>query len=298
LLIKNYKYIITQFTGGLGNQLFQYAIARAIAKKSGLILKLDTSFFSDYKWHVYSLNPFNIIHDYIDEEELKEFLQHRESYLQKLKRKIGFKYSLPEIYEEKTPNFDKNVLEINKSTYLKGYWQTEKYFKEIESDIKSDFSIKIPATAENVMLKANIDANNSVSLHVRRGNYVTEKVFNEFHGTCSLDYYKKAIEYIGTKVANPRFYVFSNDIPWCRKELQIDADFYFVDINDDKTDYEDLRLLQSCQHHIIANSTFSWWGAWLCENPDKIVIAPKQWFADEAMNALTGDLIPEGWIRM
>jgi hypothetical protein len=290
--------VIVQLTGGLGNQLFQYAVARAISLRNNMDLKVDINFFKTYKWHDYSLNPFNILKDYISEVDINKSVYNHSLY-KKMLVKLGFKINWDEsIYQERSLDYDDKVLGIKKTTYLKGYWQSEKYFEEIADVIRKDFRITIEPSPLNDAVLKDINSVNAVALHVRRGNFVSEPDLLSFHGTCSLEYYQKAVEYMNERVENPVYFLFSNDITWCKESLNLDININYVDINSDKTDYEDLRLMMNCKHQIIANSTFSWWGAWLNENPDKIVIAPKQWFADEAMNGQTSDLIPEDWIRM
>lgn len=290
--------IIVQLTGGLGNQLFQYATARSLALKQNMSLKLDINFFKTYEWHDYSLNPFNIKKDYLSEEEIHKSLYEKPLWVRLLNRLGIIKGTEGKIYNERSLEYDSNIFGLNTTTYLKGYWQSEKYFKDIEDVIREDFRIIPKPSAANEEILQRIKSVNAVSLHVRRGNFVTEPHLLAFHGTCSLDYYKAAVNYIKERVAEPEFFLFSNDINWCRDTLDLGIKIHYVDINDDKTDYEDLRLMMHCNHNILANSTFSWWSAWLNENPDKMVIAPQRWFADEAMQAQTVDLIPETWIRL
>lgn len=293
------KVIITQLTGGLGNQLFQYAVAKTIAIKNGIPMKMDLSFFKDYKWHVYSLAPFNIDENFASAEECKQLLEPSLSLFTRVVNKLSKKHtSISYKLEEKGFAFDTMVLEEKPPKYMIGYWQSEKFFEPIKEIIRKDFEVKIPPSLENKAILDTILASNSVSIHIRRGNYVSDEVINTFHGTCSLEYYDKAISYFKEKLDNPTFYIFSNDIPWSREHLNFEGTKVFVDLNDDTTDYEDLRLMQNCKHQIIANSTFSWWAAWLNTNPSKTIIAPKQWFANEEMQAQTDDLIPENWIRL
>lgn len=151
-----------------------------------------------------------------------------------------------------------------------------------------------PLSGENKIISDEIRKTNSVSLHIRRGDYITSKITNKFHGTCCLGYYKKAMKLINKKVKNPKYFVFSDDIYWVKKNLEIKNAFYVDDNVGDKS-YIDMQLMSMCKHNIIANSSFSWWAAWLNNNPNKIVIAPKKWFNDPGMD--TTDLISEEWIR-
>jgi hypothetical protein len=136
----------------------------------------------------------------------------------------------------------------------------------------------------------------AVSIHVRRGDYVSDAGTNRFHGTCSVDYYHDAVDRISGFAPASHFFVFSDGIDWAKENLRLRQPVTYVDFNDGEKNYEDLRLMSLCKHHIIANSSFSWWGAWLNPNPDKIVIAPKKWFNDPSIN--TDDLIPNSWLRL
>jgi hypothetical protein len=176
--------------------------------------------------------------------------------------------------------------------YLAGCWQSERYFKDIEDVIRREFTVKIKPDANNERTTALINSVNAVSLHIRRDDYVT----NQRHGTCALAYYQQAVEIISRKVSSPYFFVFCDDILWAKENLKLKYPTVFISHNDAAKDFEDLRLMTQCSHHITANSTFSWWGAWLNKKYDKIVIAPGKWFNDEGIN--TKDLIPEGWIRI
>lgn len=156
--------------------------------------------------------------------------------------------------------------------------------------------MKYKSDVTNEQVAQNILSVNAVSLHVRRGDYVSNLTINQFHGTCSLEYYNQAIAQIAKKVETPHFFVFSDDPEWVKSNLKIDYSITIVDHNNADKNYEDIRLMSLCKHHIIANSSFSWWGAWLCRNPNKIVIAPLKWFNDKSIN--TTDLIPDGWIKI
>ena len=162
--------------------------------------------------------------------------------------------------------------------------------------MREEFSFKQPATGRNLEAAAEIGACNAVSLHVRRGDYAADPVVMAMHGVCSLDYYARAVEYVLERVSKPVFFLFSDDPDWVRDHLKVRGSMRVVDQNGPDSGSEDLRLMVQCKHHIIANSTFSWWGAWLNANPDKLVIAPKRWFADGSLN--TSDLLPTNWVKM
>lgn len=288
--------VIVQLMGGLGNQLFQYAMGRNLAMKWNTVLKLDVSSYEGYEWHDYSLSPFNIDAAFATAEEVAHLVKLHGSFINRVLRKTTGKGAFA--VHERSMLFDSQYLKIKPPIFLSGYWQSEKYFEQSASKIRQEFKIKIPPSEENARLLEDIKNNNSVSLHIRRGNYISVPEFNKVLGTCSLEYYDKAISYLSSRMKDPVFYIFSDDIPWARANLRSEFRMNFVEINDATHDYEDIRLMQHCRHHIIANSTFSWWGAWLNDSPQKIVIAPKQWFVEFEKNKAAETLIPAGWVKI
>ena len=285
--------IATKMLGGLGNQLFQYALAKNISIKHNTEVVIDVSLYENYTLHEYSLTPFNFSQKIMKDAQLAFFRQKERKGIFYFYDGILRKIHQPKIVIEK--QFNNSVITDSlKNTYLYGYWQTEKYFWDIKDILLEEFKITVPLAGKNKELANRISNVNAVSLHIRRANYITNKDTFQIHGVCSLDYYDEAMKYIASKVTDPVFFVFSDDFEWVKENLKIPYENVFVDHNDAKTDYEDLRLMNLCNHNIIANSTFSWWGAWLNLNKEKIVIAPKKWFNDITKN--TTDIIPSSWI--
>ena len=177
-----------------------------------------------------------------------------------------------------------------------GSWISEKYFKDIEDIIRKEFTVKVPQTGRNRETAEMILNSESVSLHVRRGDYVTSPEYREIYDICNLGYYERCIKYITDRVKSAHFFIFSDDSEWAKNNLKIPFPTTFVGHNNDKTNYEDLRLMSQCQHNIIANSSFSWWGAWLNANPGKIVCAPEKFI--RLRNFDTKDILPENWIKI
>ncbi|MDR0580024.1 MAG: alpha-1,2-fucosyltransferase [Campylobacteraceae bacterium] len=278
--------IISKLIGGLGNQMFQYAIGRAVAHRNSDILKLDISGFATYKLHNgYRLNAFNIDEKIADINEIK-CLGKKNRVLRKL-AKIGI-LKKSTFYAEKSENetkFDEKVF-LYKDLYLDGYWQNEKYFLDIRDMLIDEFTLKKPVGKNADEYMSIIKNTNSVSVHVRRGDYL---VLNGFIG---IDYYQNTIKFISQKVQNPAFFIFSDDIKWCKENLNfIDKPIF---IENTANELEDLELMKNAKHNIIPNSSFSWWAAWLNANKDKIVIAPKIWFKDRD----GFDPVPESWIKI
>jgi hypothetical protein len=289
--------VICQLAGGLGNQLFQYAYGFSRAKNLDVQFKIDISFFEDYEWHEYSLAPFKISAAIASKAEIEKIKSRDFSLGHRFQRKFFGKKS--HVVKEENLKFNSSYLDVNKNSYLIGYWQSAKYFEKNLTSLLSEFEFLNSPSVKNLKLIDILDKDHfSISLHVRRGNYANVESVNKTHGTLPMEYYEKAISYFGDLNENPTFYVFSDDIEWARLNLNIPYNAVFVDINDDNSDYEDLRLMTLCKHNILANSTFSWWGAYLNKNPNKSVIAPKMWFKDEILNQQTTDLIPKSWIRI
>ena len=292
--------IITKLIGGLGNQMFQYATARRLAEKHSTILKLDVTGFEQYKLHRYSLHCFQCW-EYLATNSEIEYIISQQRLLNKLKRKIFSKFRLqvPKSGKwiiEKQFNFDSQILEAPNNVLLDGYWQSEKYFVDIKDILQREFVVKYQQDPLSAKFANRIQNTESVSLHVRRTDYVQNIVTNQIHGTCDRNYYDRAVRYVGERVINPHFFIFSDEPQWAETNLKLDFPVTIVDCNDASRNYEDLRLMTMCKHNIIANSSFSWWGAWLNPNPSKLVIAPQKWFNDETRN--TKDVIPEQWIKM
>jgi len=287
--------IIIKIQGGLGNQMFQYALGRNIAITNKTTVKFDLSWFEQYKTRTYKLHHFNIVGDFATNKESKR--------LKKYGRKAGrlaflHNYFIADdsIYiKQKQFEFNPKILKNKGPAYLDGHWQSKKYFKNVEDVIREEFTLKNEPSNTYKNNEQKIKERNSVSLHIRRGDYITMKKAADAIGVCPLDYYYKAVKKIAKKIEKPTFFIFSDDIEWVKKNLKIKYPMIFVS-NNKLEDYEELILMSKCKHNIIANSSFSWWGAWLNNNPNKMVIAPKRWFKDPSKN--TGDLIPENWIKL
>jgi Glycosyl transferase family 11 len=220
----------------------------------------------------------------------------------KVTRKLGFRSSAlrlarkGETIHEKHFHFDPEVLTAPKFSYLNGYWQTEKYFPAVSDRLRQEFQFRYLQDSKSRMLSDLIGQTSSVGLHIRRGDYLSNSANLEFHGLCGLDYFEQAIRQIGDRVNQPYFFIFSDEPEWARENLKLSYPTTIVDHNCGDHDYQDLRLMSQCQHQVIANSSFSWWAAWLNENPDKVVIAPSRWFNNAAID--TKDLIPSSWTRI
>jgi len=291
--------IITKLIGGLGNQMFQYADGRRLAHVLGAELKLDISEFNTYKLRTYSLGNFNIREKFASSEEVAALTS--PTTLERIFAKVRRRQPRPPrtYIKEKHFHFDPDILNLPNDVYLDGYWQSEKYFADISGIIRREFTVKVPWTGENKELGEQINSCESVSLHVRRGDYSSDPHTNKVHGCCGIDYYLRCVEFINSKLKHAHFFAFSDDPQWVADNLKLPYSMTIVGHNNMSKEYEDLRLIGQCKHHIIANSSFSWWGAWLNPREDKIVFAPKQWFGNEEQaSRKMDDLFPDGWILL
>ena len=289
--------IIVKIHGGLGNQLFQYATGRALSYSLHLPLKLDISFFMNSHNRKFLLRNYNISPQYATPEEIRKVKMRDYPFpIQKLISIFRKMKSENTLYiKEVSRSLDVDQLGGYHQIYLKGYWQSEKYFRDIEPVIRSEFILTSKPDSINQQYLVGILSSNSVSIHIRRGDYLSNLRVNQKFVVCSLDYYQKAIDVISEKVTNPQFYIFSDDPEWVSKNFHIQHPTILISHNTNQ-EHEDLRLMSACKHHIIANSSFSWWGAWLGTNIDKVTIAPYKWLNNPSKDMR--DLIPDRWIRI
>lgn len=274
--------------------MFQYALFKNF-KENGVEVKLDISAFKTYKLHNgYELNRvFGIEEELATIEDIDSLGDCRLDVYSNIRRKIlGFKSSH---YTQKNFEYSPEIFGFN-NKYLDGYWQSEKFFESCKHKVISDFEFKGELCERNLKIKSIAEVENSISIHIRRGDYVSNPKANNLHGNiCNLEYYRNAIKFFTEKITNPVFIVFSDDIEWVKDNLKI-SNCHFVSWNKGEYSYNDMRLMSFCKHNIIANSSFSWWGAYLNKNPKKIVVSPNKWFNDKKLN--TVDLIPDGWHKI
>lgn len=290
--------VIVNIIGGLGNQMFQYATGRALALRKGVPLKLDVSGYATYGLH----QGFELTHVFNLDMELAESEDVRKILGWKSLPRIRSLFSRPQfslfrsdklVIEPSFHYWDK-INQVHDDCYLEGYWQTEKYFYDAAATIRRDFVFRTPLDKKNDESATLISEVNAVSLHVRRGDYVSDARTAETHGLCSIEYYRAAVQVVAERVPNAHLFVFSDDICWVKKNLPLDLPANYIDHNQGAQSFNDMRLMSMCKHHIIANSSFSWWGAWLNPNPSKIVVAPRKWFSMSGYN--TSDIICSGWL--
>ena len=288
--------VISKIYGGLGNQMFQYACGRALANRLRARLYLDISWFDNGN-RVFMLDNFPNINyslpPYRNYFERKIIALNR-----KIMRRLGIQL-IRDIHELEDFIYWQGMEQINSSVILDGYWQNEKYFLNISSIIRKDFTFdEFDCFEAKDIAKKIRESTCSISIHVRRGDYVEKPETNSFHGTCSLDYYRNALQIIINKhegELTPELFLFSDDPDWLKNNFDTcGLPSVIIDIPDHKDKpYHDMHLMSLCQQHIIANSSFSWWGAWLSSG-NGMVIAPKRWVAVETMKDRNPSL--ESWI--
>lgn len=284
--------VIIKFQGGLGNQMFQYALYRKL-QLSGKAVFADVSRYHQENERNWDLCKFGLKVMEADADDIKRLNDCQRDFISRVRRKIWVKRSC---YKEKeNGRFFPEVLK-NDNVYLDGYWQTEKYFSDIRGQIINDFSFFDFGTDSEKIYENLIDdaGDHSVSIHIRRGDYCNHIMAPIYGGICTLDYYKCAIQFIMERVENPVFFVFSNDIQWVKDNLK-GIRCTYVEGNKEETGIIDLKLMSKCRHHILANSSFSWWGAYLSTTGcEQFNIAPDTW-----MNNLeTPDIWCQNWIKV
>lgn len=295
--------LIVNLIGGLGNQMFQYALGQSLEHKRQIPVKYDTIDLLDrtprenLTHRDFELNVFKGAVPIASAREAALFRFQPVELLDRAYYRVLRQLKQPLIYEEKNWfEYDSGVLQTPHNTYFNGYWQTEQYWDN-HAAVRAAFIFRHEPTGENLRLAEEIRAQpQAISVHIRRGDYISNPLFSQVHGVCSPSYYEQAVHYIMGRLPTVQLYIFSDEPEWVRQNMQFDAPAVYVAHNHDKNSFEDLRLMSLCKHHIIANSSFSWWGAWLNPNPDKIVIAPRQWTQFESGNG--ADLIPKNWIKM
>ncbi len=288
---------IVEISGGLGNQMFQYALYKAFLSK-GIETELDISYYSlDERLRELEITRFPYVNYQVADRGQVSVLRgygYHDALLDKIRHRL-FK-SKKKVYEENLDKgFQPEVFDLQ-DTYVSGYWQCERYFIDICDEIRNEFCFPdICTTLHNKdydKILSDIQRSNSVSLHIRRSDYLDKGLINVYGNICTPEYYFRAVQYLKKNISSPVFFVFSDDVEWAKNNAQ--SDMIIVNKCSAWDGMADLFLMKNCKHHIIANSSFSWWGAWLGENRDKLVVAPKRWFNNHEQT----DMICKEWIQV
>lgn len=298
--------IIVKLIGGLGNQMFQYAAGRAASLRAKTTLKLDISGFEFQNRldtpRSYELDIFKLKADFATNEEINKLKQNRGSFIERVMRNRVPKVSQYILksrtyyYENVYHQFEDRILHLQGDAYLEGWWQSDKYFRDVKDIIQKDFEFSQKPDTQNRKILKRIQESNSVSIHIRRGDYIKIKNYNSYYIHLGLDYYTEAIGLIAKKMTKPSLYIFTDDPEWARGNVKLPYPVTVVSHNLGKNNHEDLRLMSACQCNIIANSAFSWWAAYLNRNPRKIVVAPKKWLVSQQFSI--EDRVPAEWLKI
>ncbi len=296
--------VIVKIFQGIGNQLFQYAYGRALSLRSGYNFKMDISYYINYSEVTdhgftykrdYGLNNFNIVENVASEAEVtnNQIVTGANRFSRYLNRKLDERapYYLKKRVKELDTVFDPNLLKVKDGSYIEGYYTSEKYFKDYRNEILNEFTLKAPLNSKNAEVIARMSNTESVCISIRRTNFLS----NPLHNVCNEKYYNDGLKAMNDLLSNMHVFIFSDDNDWVLKNFNIPYSHEFVTHNFPDF-YEDLRLMSNCKHHVIPNSTFSWWGAWLSQHPDKKVIAPRVWLNSDTIDYST--VIPGEWIKI
>jgi hypothetical protein len=291
--------ITIRLRGGLGNQMFQYAMGKYISKKMGVGMKLDLTKLlkntksKNYTARDYQLDIFNLNASFLfSTNSINFFYKYNLNFLLQIIK--AFKHIGYRKYIEKSFTAENWIIENPKDKYLYiGYWQSEKYFKNIEDELRKDFQFKDELSEGAKVVQEEISKVNAVCVHVRRGDYVGNTLLN-----CSnLDYFINGSQHIFQNTNKPHFFVFSDDTDWCKQNIKFDYNYTIVDYKTNKIKYkEDLQLMASCNHFIMSASSFSWWAVWLSNKKEAVVVVPKNWFLNEEVDV--SDLVDKKWVRL
>lgn len=290
--------ILSKLRGGLSNQMFQYAAARRLAERHQTEVRIDASWYDtqhDATPRRYELGQLCITGTLASRWETIGTDGVRNARPMELPvaiyRKFRPRY---QFVAEETFDFNRQILELPDNVCLFGYWVSEKYFLDIQAIIRQEFQFEKAPSPANASRLEQLRSCESVAVHVRRGDYVSNPLVNSIHGVCNPDYYFRAAHEIRGRVRDPVFFLFSDDLEWAVDNLDLGGETIAVDDNRGEASPQDLRLMGAARHNIIANSGFSWWGAWLNTNKEKVICAPQRWLSDSSYD--TSHVIPSSWV--
>ncbi len=300
--MKEHPIVISKLAGGLGNQLFQYTVGRQLSLQKNVALVLDTSFYESQEVRSFKLQHFNIQAETTSSLKDSHFIKlctgtNLSSKFYQTTQKFLPKRIRTFYKESKLWGYESTLYKTSPPIYLKGFWQHYKYYEQLHPQIITELTPRENPDEETKAIFNSLSKDEfSVSVHIRRGDYITNPEA-KFMGVLPLDYYLKGIRIIQEKIKDPAFYFFSDDLQWVKDNLKIDARSNYMDIGQGKKDYLELYLMSKCRHNIIANSTFSWWSAFLNQHPNKIVVSPHQWVSDPEKNKGIQIQFPD-WIKL
>jgi hypothetical protein len=303
--------IISRLTGGLGNQMFQYAAGMALAEKHGTALKLDIGWFGTNPTQAptmrYALHCLNVLEQFATQEEIDRLVGQRGGFCESLVRKgasllrmHGLSKVLQPVvghlHNQETFKFYPGFCDQPDNTYLSGVFQSEGFFAPVADQLRLQFTFRYPPPPEVAELASEIRGTEAVSVHFRRGDYASSAKYHKELGLLQMSYYHDALSLLRKKLGFFKMFIFSDDIETIERKFVPDAPRTYVKCVRSGNSYDELRLMALCRYNIIANSTFSWWAAWLNANPSKIVIAPDPFF--HGFGLAGPDIVPRSWIKL
>ncbi|MBZ0207940.1 MAG: alpha-1,2-fucosyltransferase [Flavobacteriales bacterium] len=293
--------VIIRLMGGLGNQMFQYATGYTVAKQLDVPLLLDRTFLDSrpkgMTWtpRSFELDVFQLPITFASEKQVVRMRRELDDRWYRSAKRVFPDLFPSKCFVERGTGFDPAIFQCSAPVYLEGFWQNEGYFVSEANALRNTlFVLKRDLSEKNAALLSSIRSTRSASIHIRRGDYVTNSEAGRYHGACSVEYYTSSAALLVQQHDVDHFFIFSDDPRWVKTNIHLPWPTTYVSHNHGSDTHWDLFLMKHCQHHIIANSSFSWWGAWLDPSPHKAVIAPAQWFKGTATPS--SDIIPSTWI--
>lgn len=293
--------ILVRLTGGLGNQLFQYAFAKQLAVSNNTQLKLDLSLLGNVNkkntfsvFRKFELDGFEMPIFLASPREINYFNPPGKTLFSRLKRKLVVSGSKRNIIQQGN-EFSEAYLCTGDNHCIVGRWQSEDYFSGIVKELKKELRFKQQLGSSNAYYNAIVQST-AVGIHVRRGDYVSNRLYAEGIGALDTGYYKAGIDYLKKRCNNLRFFVFSDDINWCKMHFKNEELVFVEQTNEFTHPLYDMQLISLCKHQIISNSTFSWWGAWLSEQADSVIIAPEKWARSKTYEPER--IVPARWVKI
>jgi hypothetical protein len=292
--------IVLKPFGGLGNQMFQYAAARRLALHHGVPLGLDLRWFGAQDLRSLDLMDLRVEAEQAPDDALLPGMAPDwtgASRRTRLRLGIEARRRGWRLVTETTPGVvDDSARSAPDRSILVGYWQSERYFDDVAETVRHELVPRRPLSTQAAALAGEIRDAGAVSLHVRRGDFTKDPLSRQTHGACSPEYYRRAMSLLDDRLGDPVYYLFSDDPGWVTENIAHPRTRMVSSPERTWPAYEEMALMSACRAHIVANSSFSWWGAWLGAHPEKVVVAPETWFADPAFRS--DDIVPTGWVRL
>lgn len=289
--------VIVKIMGGLGNQLFQYAFGKYLEIHTQDQVKYDVNVHiknKNFTQRDLDIDYFKVQLPFCATSEKKTYVFFKnEGFFRRIERKLAQKFPYLHRHYKVQKNAHSNEFMLESDSYYEGYWQYSEYLDEVREGILQEIKPNALFYEKHASVLRKMQESNSVAIHIRRGDYISIKVNADLFEVCDMEYYAAAMQLIESRISNPRYFVFTQDTEWAQENFK-GNDYEFIQGN---SAIDDMLLISFCKNQIIANSTFSWWGAWLNQQENKVVVAPKKWYKG-LRNKQTHALFPNTWIRL